>query len=75
MSAQTGGRHGQKQEGTETLQGKRESKKTGFVEEDASLEQAGVRDDSMEDFYELYGRRFSTSPFKAAGRPGIIWLY
>lgn len=50
MSAQTGGRDGQKQEGKEALRGKREWKKTGFVEEDASLEQAGVRDDSMENF-------------------------
>lgn len=72
MRAQTGGRDGRKQEGKETLRGKRESNKTGFVEEDASLEQAGVRDDSMENFSELCGRRFSTSPFKAAGVPGII---
>lgn len=78
MRAQTGGRDGQKQDGKETLQGKRELKKAGFVEEDASLEQAGVRDDSMENFYELCGHRFSTSLFKAAGVPGIIchyWLY
>lgn len=51
MSAQTGGRDGRKQDGkgTNGREG-RTGKKTDFLEDDASLKQPGVLDDSMENF-------------------------
>lgn len=67
MSAQTGGRDGQKQDGKENLQGR-----TDFVEEEATLKQPGLPDDSMGNHHVLYGRRFSISPFTATGAGEIL---